>query len=77
MLGDQALTLVALPCDEEVAAPATVAVLNGKTVSAMPVSAPHTDSNDLRRDRRPAAVLPFAEDIVVLSALVVVLSGVG
>ncbi|GAA2475172.1 hypothetical protein GCM10010276_08330 [Streptomyces longisporus] len=68
MLGDQALTLVAFPCGAEVAALARWEVLNGTTVSAMPVSAAHTDGSG----RRNAVGLPFAEDIVVLSAHVVV-----
>ncbi|MEU9476053.1 hypothetical protein [Streptomyces sp. NPDC048191] len=72
MLGDQALTRVPLPCADEVAALATLAVLNGTTVNAMPVTAPSTDNKDLRLGRRPVAVLPFSGDILELSTLLVV-----
>ncbi|WP_234341134.1 hypothetical protein [Streptomyces sp. NRRL S-646] len=71
MLGDQALTLVALPCAEDVAVLAAFAVLSGTTVRAIPVSAAHMLSKDLRRGRRTAAVLPFFGDIVVPSTLLV------
>ncbi|GHA47929.1 hypothetical protein GCM10010345_60510 [Streptomyces canarius] len=75
MLGDQALTRVPLLCEDDVAALAACAVLNGTTVRIIPVTAPNTDSRDLRRGRRSAAVPSFSGDIVVLSTLRVIRGG--